>query len=378
MIEPYEGKEPYIFVSYSHRNKDIVFPIVERLIKDGYRVWYDSGIKPAEEYNEYIAKHINKCWCFISMITPEYFDSYYCKKEMKYSIRKNKQQYPIYLSETVLPDEFDMHIGDIQSVSKYKISNEPSFYDELYSAKILAECKGAVSGATEYSRPKTLALDDSHMVKYVGTNAVECDTSAKRVVIRDGTTCIDSHAFHGCSSLESVVIPSSVTSIGDGAFFECSSLRSITIPCGVISIGNSAFSGCSSLLSMPIPDSVISIGDSAFMDCSSLVSVTLPNGLTSIENMIFCDCTELTGIIIPDNVAILNHQALSGCSKLLSITIPRSVLRINQYALHGCRHLARVYYKGTKNEWNMIIKRKPWDDDTPSYTIHCTDGDITK
>ena len=27
----YEGKEPYIFISYSHKESDIIIPIIERL-----------------------------------------------------------------------------------------------------------------------------------------------------------------------------------------------------------------------------------------------------------------------------------------------------------------------------------------------------------
>ena len=45
----YNGVEPYIFVSYSHKNCDRVWPVIDRLEKDGYRVWYDYGISPRTE-----------------------------------------------------------------------------------------------------------------------------------------------------------------------------------------------------------------------------------------------------------------------------------------------------------------------------------------
>ena len=44
VIVPYSGSEPYIFVSYSHMDKDRVFGIIRLLQGRGYRVWFDEGI----------------------------------------------------------------------------------------------------------------------------------------------------------------------------------------------------------------------------------------------------------------------------------------------------------------------------------------------
>jgi hypothetical protein len=49
MIPAYEGKEPYIFVSYAHKDSPAVFHIVEQLSARGYRIWYDEGIEPGSE-----------------------------------------------------------------------------------------------------------------------------------------------------------------------------------------------------------------------------------------------------------------------------------------------------------------------------------------
>ena len=41
---PYEGPEPYIFVGYSHQDSARILPILDTMMHDGYRVWYDEGI----------------------------------------------------------------------------------------------------------------------------------------------------------------------------------------------------------------------------------------------------------------------------------------------------------------------------------------------
>ena len=35
----YKGEEPYIFISYAHKDSDFVFPEIERLTADGFKIW---------------------------------------------------------------------------------------------------------------------------------------------------------------------------------------------------------------------------------------------------------------------------------------------------------------------------------------------------
>jgi hypothetical protein len=58
MLRAYEGSEPYIFISYSHKNKDVVLPVIEALQNSGYNVWFDIGIEAGSEWPEYIATHL--------------------------------------------------------------------------------------------------------------------------------------------------------------------------------------------------------------------------------------------------------------------------------------------------------------------------------
>ena len=51
---------------------------------------------------------------------------------------------------------------------------------------------------------------------------------------------------------------------------------------------------------------------------------------------------------------------------------------IADYAFHYCTSLTSITFKGTKAQWNAISKSDYWNAYTGSYTIHCTDGDISK
>ncbi len=57
-MTPYEGNESYIFVSYCHKDRDFVFPIIEELQKNGCRIWFDRGINPGNDWPDVIAEHL--------------------------------------------------------------------------------------------------------------------------------------------------------------------------------------------------------------------------------------------------------------------------------------------------------------------------------
>ena len=211
---------------------------------------------------------------------------------------------------------------------------ERAFYDcsgltTVHITDLTAWCN--ISFGDHYSNP---LLNAHHL--YLNSHEI------KDLVIPEGITSIDNHAFYGCSGLTSVTIPNSVTSIGIGAFSGCSGLTSVTIPNSVTSIGINAFAYCSSLTSVTIPNSVTSIGNYAFAYCSGLTSIIIPEGVTSIGSAIFEFCDGLTSITIPNSVTSIGGSAFHGCNRLTSVTIGNGVTSIGMYAFSGCSGLTSI------------------------------------
>ncbi|MBR0365707.1 MAG: leucine-rich repeat domain-containing protein, partial [Clostridia bacterium] len=118
--------------------------------------------------------------------------------------------------------------------------------------------------------------------------------------------------------------------------------------------------------SITIPNSVTSIDNGAFGDCTGLTSVTIGNSVTSIAQEAFENCSSLTSIIIPDSVTRIEWYAFYGCSSLTSITIPDSVTSIGGYAFSDCSGLTSIYYSGTSEQWNGVIKVSDWKKNSPA------------
>ena len=94
----YRGDEPYIFVSYAHKNAEAVFAEINRWNKQGYNIWYDEGIAPGNEWEEEIAKALENCRLFVVFITPDSIESKNCRDEIYYALDSGLPIIAIYLT----------------------------------------------------------------------------------------------------------------------------------------------------------------------------------------------------------------------------------------------------------------------------------------
>ena len=254
---------------------------------------------------------------------------------------------------------------------------------------------GYIFGAKRYGE---VGYDDVN--KYV-------PASLKTVVITGGKDIMDA-AFYDCKNITSITLPNTVKSIGINAFQNCESLKSIIIPESVTKIGSGAFINCTSLESVTLPENLVTIGEWTFRNCEKLTSVTIPKNVTSIGDATFADCPILESIevesgntayysegnclvrsdtkriiagcknsVLPEGVEVIGLWSLYGAEELTSVTVPTTVTNIENFAFGNCS-LGSIIYNGSLDEWNAISKGPSWNNGTPSYTVYCNDGEVTK
>lgn len=158
-VKPYEGEQNYIFVSYCHKDKRFVFPIIEQLVKDGYRVWYDEGIDPGSEWPEIIAHHLNSCASCIAFISENSLNSHNCRREINFALLKKKPFISVVLEEVHMSLGMEMQLSATQSIFKYTLSGDNEFFGKLYDAKFLKDCLGIPNPSVVVSSPEEYNSD---------------------------------------------------------------------------------------------------------------------------------------------------------------------------------------------------------------------------
>jgi len=84
-VRAYEGSEPYIFVSYAHKDGEKVLPVLRQLYERKYRVWYDEGINPGSEWPDNIARHLMAASAVFLFVSRNFLDSENCRNEVKHA-----------------------------------------------------------------------------------------------------------------------------------------------------------------------------------------------------------------------------------------------------------------------------------------------------
>lgn len=141
-VEPYNLEEqPYIFISYAHKDKAIAMPLFRRLKNDGYVFWFDSGIDPGTEWADFIAKKVKKCGFFIALMSRNYIESSNCKDELDFSWKylSYDRRLLIYIEDIDMPEGMELRNGRLHALRKYSFQNSDGFYKELYSEENICQ-----------------------------------------------------------------------------------------------------------------------------------------------------------------------------------------------------------------------------------------------
>lgn len=201
-------------------------------------------------------------------------------------------------------------------------------------------------------------------------------------------TSVGNGAF-AYTQAESMVVPSNVKTIGEFAFAH-SALKQVVIESGVKNIGAEAFYMSENLQTVSVADSVQSIGRNAFEGTKYYADKENENGIVYIGKVAYAyrgNKADITDIEIKDGTVGIADHALGYMRNLKKITLPASVKHIDSMALLGCTNLKNIYYNGTDDGWNAIVKATNWDLNTPIYKVwtkcpcldktHDHDGDGT-
>jgi Tol biopolymer transport system component len=119
----YVGDDPYIFVSYSHEDSDVVYPELQWLKDQGFHIWYDEGISPGHEWRTELGNAIEGCNLFLYFVSPLSVASEHCQREVNYAMDQKKPLLVVHLVETELPTGLGMSLSSIQAIMRHELSD---------------------------------------------------------------------------------------------------------------------------------------------------------------------------------------------------------------------------------------------------------------
>lgn len=121
-LHAYEGRDPYIQVSFHPADRLWVSACLEKLAHRGFRLWLNDGIPPGMEADETIATHIEQCALFVAFVSKRYLASLDLVDELNYSRDTNKPYLLVYVEDVALPAGLDMRFKRAQSINGFAMS----------------------------------------------------------------------------------------------------------------------------------------------------------------------------------------------------------------------------------------------------------------
>lgn len=340
-FEAYTGKEPYLFVSYSHRDTAKVYPILDALHDKKYRIWYDESCETGSDFRDELRQRIENCDAVVLFVSESSMNSPFCGMEIIVARENSKRLYPIYLDDSVVPPAFQILLANthhstdenMEKLLKAMVRDLPaSTMDRLTTEGcILRKCEDNGS-----------SIDVDYGIKEICDEAFKGRRALHHINLPEGLESIGLESFRGCTSLEEMNIPTTTLRIGDSAFRDCSGMKRLTVKNNCIKIGERAFENCSSLENVELPEGLTEIYAGVFNSCKSLKHIDLPEKLTILGESAFSDCVLLEAVDVPEIVTKIDDLAFNGCISMTKIEFREGLKKIGKSAFKNCRSLAKV------------------------------------
>ena len=401
-----DEEKPYIFISYSHKDRDAVLPILKTLYESGWRIWYDEGLTIGDEYDSTLEEHVRSCASFLLFVTKNSVKSRYClDNEIPWAVKYGK---PII--KCVMDRGADIRIDGGRVLAPVQPRDiEPA----------LEGIGGLTRGAARTAAGITVAVDPSRRNDGGGTAYClyaddDADTARAILLEAKNSGCAlydprtegeDEDKLRDCPCLivfldRAFLKESRLTGILTDAYLkgrdlavcQLEDLTDDDLPPELKPLHRMQWlnfvhgldrdmltrlsrhlqeRGCRETAVLPGfdyedgPDGitikrytgtdpapsimrecggrpVTAIGDEAFRGCGHLRSVTVPEGVRSIGKSAFADCVGLTEINLPRSVTRIGDHAFRDCRALKSVSLPDGITQIEEYSFFRCAALGEI------------------------------------
>ncbi len=340
-FDAYTGSEPYLFVSYSHRDCATVYHVLDILYDHKYRLWYDESCETGNDFRDELRRRIENSSAVLLFVSKQSMASPFCGMEIIVARENGKKLYPIYLDDTAVPPAFEMllanthhgTVSDIDKLIKSLIRDLPAETMDRLTIEngYLKKCE---------DNGESIVVQEG--IRVICQDAFKERKALHFIDLPESLETIEAESFRGCSNLEKIDIPDRTSKIGESAFRDCVNVKSLILRNPRIKINERAFENCATLSYIELPDGLMEIYGGVFNSCKALKTIRLPSQLTIIGENAFSDCVGLEKIELPSTLTKIDDLAFNGCLSLKSIELGTGVKKIGKSAFKNCKSLTNI------------------------------------
>lgn len=387
LASPFESDEeqPFVFISYSHKDREPVLKVIKNLYESGWRIWYDEGLTIGDSYDKTLEEHVKNCSAFLLFATENSAESRYIKDhEIPWAIQYNK---PIIKcatddnSNAIISDSYcfavtspegiedafaqvpDLAKGEKREAKGISVAVDPGAR-ELFDGDGFAYC---LYSSAFGEKAKTILLEAERngckiydAVKN-GESEKKLENCASFVVFLDKAFLSDSHLTQ--------VLIDEYQKRTDLAICQTEEFADDDLPEQLKSLSKTHWlvfthaitadmhkrlaihlqkRGCRNTAVLPgleyeKTDEGIVI--KRYTGTETTVRIESEYGgipVTRIADGAFKNCIHLENVILPDSLYRIGFGVFAGCVGLTSITIPEDVTEIDKQAFYGCTGLTSI------------------------------------
>ena len=165
-VQPYEGNDPYIYFSFCEADEAFAAPIVESLVKNGYRVWYDDGHIPDDVWLETIAERLSNSRVCMAFVSEAYVDTHNCRNHLIMAMEQDVLIVPILKTDFPMTPAMGLLMQKTPFVKAYTYTLTSASGMEAFLKTVLkpAECS-LCQQASFRDKPWTMICVDPNVQK---------------------------------------------------------------------------------------------------------------------------------------------------------------------------------------------------------------------
>ena len=143
IVKPYEGVEPYVFVSYCAADREIVLDIIADLSRRGYRVWYEPARSAIAGNPELVAERIQNCEVFMAVLSEGFNHDRQCAMELNYAVQSCKTVLPIQIEQFTPSPETGYYLSSMNRLVVSEAGSGTEMTDRICEAadQLLVSCR---------------------------------------------------------------------------------------------------------------------------------------------------------------------------------------------------------------------------------------------